>query len=266
MASNHCQLPRKLTSQFFIVYNTNTTGTNPEVSWSWNPMGSSRVVGPQLTFMLCSVCTLLRHAWGGVGVGWGRAKTFMSRCVCTCCCVTHGVGSGWGGVRQLRSCCAAYARANHRPYVDQSQIVVAKTARSWEERRPSLFEQTYDPTVDAASSCVLPCSPKGMMTHLVGCLKKHHGWKASSKKGKSNGKEQWKKAMEKVYGTSKAMEKKCSPIAVRFEAAISNGRDVSLAKSSRKNSTQRNCEEKNRSSHHMVTFVYFVTAGCGPWT
>jgi hypothetical protein len=81
-------------------------------------------------------------------------------------------------------------------------------------------------------------------------------------------KKQWKRAMEKSNGKSlrhfKSNGKKCSPIAVRFEAALCNGRDVSFAKSARKNYTQRNCEEQNRSSHHMVTFVYFVTAGCGP--
>ena len=43
---------------------------------------------------------------------WGGAKTFMLRCVCTCCFVTHGVG--WGGAITFMLRCFMYVQTIDR--------------------------------------------------------------------------------------------------------------------------------------------------------
>ena len=93
--------------------------------------------------------------------------------------------------------------------------------------------------MDVAPS-VLPCSSKEMMTCLVRLL------------NKNNKDERLPPRKGNCLRNSKAMNKLLYPIAVGFEAALSSGRDVLLAKGckrAKQNSTQWNCEEKKHNAH-----------------
>ena len=76
--------------------------------------------------------------------------------------------------------------------------------------------------------------------------------------------------MEKSNGKSlrhfKSNGQKCSPIAVRFAAALSNGRDVSFAKSARK-TLRRGIAKKKTAAHTAWSHLYISSrpaAGRGP--
>lgn len=105
-------LPEGLNSLIFgAEFNQSLVGTEwlsckPGACFSRPRLVDGRVLLCFSVFFHCFV-------WCGVGRGknvhvtlhyvraatsrkaWGGAKTFMLRCVCTCCFVTHGVG--WGG-------------------------------------------------------------------------------------------------------------------------------------------------------------------------